>query len=171
MDEKLRGAVPESDAAGLARVAAEARALVRRRAGISAAAAVLPLPGLDVAVDVAAFADMLRRINEAFALSPEQIARLHTEERVAVLTALSQVGAVFAGRYVTSAVVLTAVKQLGARWVAGRAAKWVPLAGQAAAAALSYWAVVNLGDAHVAECVRVRDRVRALLAAPGRPAR
>ena len=80
-------------------------------------------------------------------------------------------GAVFAGRYVTSAVVLTAIKQFGARWATGRAAKWVPLAGQAAAAALSYWAVVNLGDAHVAECVRVRERVRALLAAPGRPAR
>ena len=45
----------------------------------------------------------------------------------------------------TNAVVLTAVKQLGARWAAGRAAKWVPIAGQGAAAALSFWAVVRLG--------------------------
>lgn len=95
-----------------------------------------------------------------------QIERLHTDERIAMLSALSQVGAVFAGRYVTNAVVLTAVKQLGARWAAGRAAKWVPIAGQGAAAALSFWAVVRLGDAHIAECLRVREQVRALLTAP-----
>ena len=83
-----------------------------------------------------------------------------------MLSALSQVGAVFAGRYVTNAVVLTAVKQLGARWAAGRAAKWVPIAGQGAAAALSFWAVVRLGDAHIAECLRVREQVCALLTAP-----
>ena len=106
------------------------------------------------------------RINRSFALSPGQIERLHTDERIAMLSALSQVGAVFAGRYVTNAVVLTAVKQLGARWAAGRAAKWVPIAGQGAAAALSFWAVVRLGDAHIAECLRVREQVRALLTAP-----
>ncbi len=143
------------------------RALVRRRATLSAIAAATPVPGLDLAVDAAAFADMLSNINRAFALTPEQIGRLHTEERVAVLSALSQVGALFAGRYVTSAMALTAFKQLGARWAAGRAAKWVPLAGQAAAAGLSWWAVVKLGDAHIDECLRVRERARALLAAPG----
>ncbi len=108
----------------------------------------------------------LNQINRSFALSPGQIERLHTDERIAMLSALSQVGAVFAGRYVTNAVVLTAVKQLGARWAAGRAAKWVPIAGQGAAAALSFWAVVRLGDAHIAECLRVREQVRALLTAP-----
>lgn len=140
------GDIAAETALSLARRAREARRLVRRRATLSAAAAVLPIPGLDIAVDLAAFADMLNQINRSFALS--------------------QVGAVFAGRYVTNAVVLTAVKQLGARWAAGRAAKWVPIAGQGAAAALSFWAVVRLGDAHIAECLRVREQVRALLTAP-----
>ena len=158
------GDIAAETALSLARRAREARRLVRRRAALSAAAAVLPIPGLDIAV--AAFADMLNQINRSFALSPGQIERLHTDERIAMLSALSQVGAVFAGRYVTNAVVLTAVKQLGARWAAGRAAKWVPIAGQGAAAALSFWAVVRLGDAHIAECLRVREQVRALLTAP-----
>ena len=149
------GDIAAETALSLARRAREARRLVRRRAALSAAAAVLPIPGLDIAVDLA-----------AFALSPGQIERLHTDERIAMLSALSQVGAVFAGRYVTNAVVLTAVKQLGARWAAGRAAKWVPIAGQGAAAALSFWAVVRLGDAHIAECLRVREQVCALLTAP-----
>lgn len=163
-----RGGEAEHPASLLA-AAEEMRALVRRRAAISAAAAVLPVPGLDFAVDAAAFADMLMSINRAFQLSPEQIEKLHTDERLAVITALSQVSAVFAGRYVTSAAVLTVVKQLGSRWVAGKTAKWIPIAGQGAAAALSYWAVVKLGDAHIDECLRVRDRVRALLAAPEAP--
>lgn len=70
-----------------------------------------------------------------------------------MLSALSQVGAVFAGRYVTNSAVnsLRPSKQLGARWAAGRAAKWVPIAGQGAAAALSFWAVVRLGDNRIAE--------------------
>lgn len=160
------GDIAAETALSLARRAREARRLVRRRAALSAAAAVLPIPGLDIAVDLAAFADMLNQINRSFALSPGQIERLHTDERIAMLSALSQVGAVFAGRYVTNAVVLTAVKQLGARWTAGRAAKWVPIAGQGAAAALSFWAVVRLGDAHIAECLRVREQVCALLTAP-----
>jgi len=155
------GDIAAETALSLARRAREARRLVRRRAALSAAAAVLPIPGLDIAVDLTAF-----QINRSFALSPGQIERLHTDERIAMLSALSQVGAVFAGRYVTNAVVLTAVKQLGARWAAGRAAKWVPIAGQGAAAALSFWAVVRLGDAHIAECLRVREQVRALLTAP-----
>lgn len=154
------------DREALLRTAAEARALVRRRAAISAAAAALPIPGIDVAVDIAAFADMLNRINRSFALSPEQIERMHTDERIAVRTALAQVGAVFAGRYLTSAATLTIVKQIGARWTAGRAAKWVPVAGQGAAAALSYWTVLRLGRAHISECMRVRERVTALLAPP-----
>lgn len=162
MNEHLGGV----EGTELAELRAQMRALVRRRATLSAVAAVIPVPGVDFVVDASAFADMLTRINEAFVLTPEQIARLHDRERIAVLTALTQVSAVFAGRYVTSAAVLTAIKQLGARWIAGRAAKWVPIAGQAAAATLSYWAIVKLGDAHIDECLRVRGRVRALLAAP-----
>ena len=81
-------------ALSLARRAREARRLVRRRARFCGAA-VLPIPGLDIAVDLAAFADMLNQINRSFALSPGQIERLHTDERIAMLSALSQVGAVF----------------------------------------------------------------------------
>ena len=128
------GDIAAETALSLARRAREARRLVRRRAALSAAAAVLPIPGLDIAVDLAAFADMLNQINRSFALSPGQIERLHTDERIAMLSALSQVGAVFAG--------------------------------QGAAAALSFWAVVRLGDAHIAECLRVREQVCALLTAP-----
>lgn len=143
-------------AESLERVAAEARAMVRMRAGLCAGAAAAALPGLDFFVDAASLASLFSDINRRFQLAPEDIAKLHQAQRTAVYEAIAQVGAHFAGRSVTGAVALAALKQLGARWLAGKAAGWVPIAGRGAAAGLSFWAVKTLGEAHIRECVEVR---------------
>ena len=87
----------------------------------------VPLPGLDVAVDVGVLVSMMNAVNRAFCLSPDQIERLGMEERVAVYEALSGVGAVMAGKSVTGVAALTIAKQLGSRWCAGKTARWVPI--------------------------------------------
>lgn len=81
----------------LALAARRAREEVKRRALLSAGAVLVPLPGLDVAVDVGVLVSMMNAVNRAFCLSPDQIERLGMEERVAVYEALSGVGAVMAG--------------------------------------------------------------------------
>ncbi len=151
--------------AALAQTAAGMRRVVRRAAAASAAAALSPIPGADIAADAAALASLLSRINAAFCLSPEDIARLSTEERLATAKALSQIGARFAGRYVTGAAALFILKSLGRRWLSARAARWIPIAGQAAAAAVSFFTIERLGREHIAECLAVRERASALLAA------
>ena len=85
----------------LALAARRAREEVKRRALLSAGAVLVPLPGLDVAVDVGVLVSMMNAVNRAFCLSPDQIERLGMEERVAVYEALSGVGAVMAGKSVT----------------------------------------------------------------------
>ena len=161
----------------LALAARRAREEVKRRALLSAGAVLVPLPGLDVAVDVGVLVSMMNAVNRAFCLSPDQIERLGMEERVAVYEALSGVGAVMAGKTlaggagpsnaegksVTGVAALTIAKQLGSRWCAGKTARWVPIVGQGAAAALSYGLVKWLGEQHVRECLAVRSRVAALL--------
>ena len=77
----------------LALAARRAREEVKRRALLSAGAVLVPLPGLDVAVDVGVLVSMMNAVNRAFCLSPDQIERLGMEERVAVYEALSGVGA------------------------------------------------------------------------------
>ena len=149
----------------LALAARRAREEVKRRALLSAGAVLVPLPGLDVAVDVGVLVSMMNAVNRAFCLSPDQIERLGMEERVAVYEALSGVGAVMAGKSVTGVAALTIAKQLGSRWCAGKTARWVPIVGQGAAAALSYGLVKWLGEQHVRECLAVRSRVAALLPA------
>lgn len=114
----------------LALAARRAREEVKRRALLSAGAVLVPLPGLDVAVDVGVLVSMMNAVNRAFCLSPDQIERLGMEERVAVYEALSGVGAVMAGKSVTGVAALTIAKQLGSRWCAGKTARWVPIVGQ-----------------------------------------
>lgn len=97
----------------LALAARRAREEVKRRALLSAGAVLVPLPGLDVAVDVGVLVSMMNAVNRAFCLSPDQIERLGMEERVAVYEALSGVGAVMAGKSVTGVAALTIAKQLG----------------------------------------------------------
>lgn len=142
----------------------DARRAVRRRAALSAGMSLVPVPGIDVAVDAAALLNMMRTINAMFQLSPEQIGRLDVERRLATMRAVDMTGALFAGRFLTQGLVLSVLKQLGFRWAASRAAKWAPVAGQTAAAALSYAIFLKLGEQHIAECVAVRERVVALLA-------
>lgn len=95
----------------LALAARRAREEVKRRALLSAGAVLVPLPGLDVAVDVGVLVSMMNAVNRAFCLSPDQIERLGMEERVAVYEALSGVGAVMAGKSVTGVAALTIAKQ------------------------------------------------------------
>lgn len=104
----------------LALAARRAREEVKRRALLSAGAVLVPLPGLDVAVDVGVLVSMMNAVNRAFCLSPDQIERLGMEERVAVYEALSGVGAVMAGKSVTGVAALTIAKQLGKPMVRGK---------------------------------------------------
>ena len=145
-----------------------ARAEVNRRAALSAGATLLPIPGIDIAVDVTSLVSMLNAVNREFLLDPEQIAGLSTEERVAVFKAIGSVKAVFAGQYVTNAAALILIKQLGARWAAGKTARWIPVVGQGAAAALSFAAFKWLGEEHIRECMAVREKVGAMPALPCR---
>lgn len=160
----MREEVKTDLAAGeLEAVARRARAEINRRALLSAGAVLVPLPGLDVAVDVAVLVSMMNAVNRAFCLSPDQVARLGMQERVAVYEALSGIGAVMAGKSMTGIAALEIVRQLGSRWCAGKTARWVPIAGQGVAVALSYGLVRWLGELHVRECLMIRNRVAALL--------
>lgn len=153
----------EMDIDGLSQAVKQARAEVRRRAVLSASTTLVPLPGLDIAVDLGALVSMFNTINRIFYLSSEQIAQLNTEDRIAVFKAMSNVGAVFAGKYVSSAMVLGLVKQVGARWASGRVARWVPVIGQGMAAALSYGMFTWLGESHIKECLAIRQEAKLLM--------
>lgn len=132
-----------------------ARRLLHRRALAAGVAGALPVPGLDWAVDAALLTRLIPRISAEFGLLPDQIDRLDPKAQERVRKAVAMVGTVLIGRLVTQDLVLRAAKTVGLRMTAAQAARFVPLAGQAASAVMGYAALRYIGEQHIRDCVRV----------------
>jgi uncharacterized protein (DUF697 family) len=143
-----------------------ARKLLNRRALVGAAAGAVPIPGLDWLVDAALLSRLMPAINTQFGLTPEQLDRLPQHKREEVQKAIAFVGSMLVGKLVTRDVVMRAAKGLGLRMTAKRAAKYVPVAGQAVSALIGYAAIRYLGEAHIRDCVEVCRRSGLALPAP-----
>jgi uncharacterized protein (DUF697 family) len=135
------------------------RALVRKRAAISAGVAAVPLPGIDVVADLGSFASMVEEINRAFGLTPAQIDRLQPRMRVATYEAVGALGGMLVGKLVTRDLVLKLLSRSGSKLAAKSAAKVVPLAGQIASAAIGFALFRQMGYQHVNACTRVAQEV------------
>ena len=140
------------------------RQLVNKRALLAAGVAMVPVPGLDWLTDVGVLVKLLPDINHAFGLAPEQIERLAPDRRVVVYKALSAGGGLLVGKVVTRELVLRVLKAVGVRLTTQQAAKYVPIAGQAISAALTYGALKYVCEQHIRQCIAVRRQL--LLPAP-----
>jgi uncharacterized protein (DUF697 family) len=140
-------------------VAETCRRMVRRRALVAAGVAMVPLPGLDWLTDVGLLVELLPRINSAFGLSPEQIERLSPDRRIVVYKAISAGGGLLIGKVVTRELVMWLLKLVGVRLTTQQAAKFVPIAGQAVSAALTYSALRYVCEQHIRQCLDVHRQL------------
>ena len=140
----------------------ECKAMVTKRAGVSAGAAVLPIPGLDLGTDLSLLIEMLPAINRKFGLSPEQIDGLDPRTKQIIFVAATSLGNTLIGKWVTQQLVVQTLQRLGVRMATKTMAKFVPFLGQALAASISFGAMKMLGNAHVDDCYAVAKK--ALLA-------
>jgi len=136
------------------------RRLVTQRALFAAGVAMVPLPGIDWITDVGVLLKLLPQINEAFGLAPEQIERLAPDRRIVVYKVLSAGGGLLVGKVVTRALVLNLLKLVGARLTTQQAAKYVPIAGQAVSAALTFGALKFVCEQHILQCAEVARQLR-----------
>jgi uncharacterized protein (DUF697 family) len=147
----------------IGRVRERCRALVRKRAAISAGISAVPIPGVDIAADLTSFASMVEDINKAFGLTPAQIERLQPRMRIAAYQAVAALGGTLVGKLVTKELVLKLLQKSGARLAAKSAAKSaakvVPLAGQLASAVIGFALFRQMGYQHVEACVKVVHEV------------
>ncbi len=139
-----------------------ARARLTRTAAWASAASVIPLPGLDIAVDAAALIKLIPEINREFGLTPAQIEQLSPNKQLIVYKAIVAVGGAMVGKLITRELVVEALKAVGVRLTVKQVAKYVPLAGQALSVAIGYAAMQYVGRAHIRECARVVELVRQL---------
>jgi uncharacterized protein (DUF697 family) len=141
-------------------VARQCRRRVTQRALLAAGVAAVPIPGLDWLTDIGVLVKLLPEISEAFGLTTEQVERLAPERRVVVYKALSAAGGMVLGRLITRELVLTLLKKLGVRLSAQQAAKYVPVAGQAVSAALTFSALKYVCEQHIRQCIAVARQLQ-----------
>ncbi len=139
----------------LERVKKECQSLVTKRASLSAGAAIIPVPGVDLGSDIAILMEMIPTINKRFGLDPEQIAELDTDMKILVMTAISNIGSKFAGKVITKKVVAKAVTKIAGKAAAKNVAKYVPVVGQVVAGSISFGGMKFIGNSHVEECYKI----------------
>lgn len=147
-------------------VARHCRRLVTRRALVGAGVAMVPIPGVDWVTDVAILVKLIPEINRAFGLTPEQVERLSPDRRVVVYKAISAGGSMLVGRLITREVVMYALRLVGVRLTTQQAAKFVPVAGQAVSALLTFSALKYVCEQHIRQCMDVSRQLSLPAATP-----
>ena len=152
--------VVEGEGTDLQAVAARCRKKVSKRALLAAGVAMVPLPGLDWATDLGILMRLLPQISAEFGLTPEQVERLSPDRRIVVYKVISATGGMLVGKLITRELVLSLVKMVGVRLTTQQAAKFVPLAGQAVSAALTYSALRYVCEQHIQQCLAVARQLQ-----------
>ena len=137
----------------------ECYSMVTTRSTASAAAAVVPLPGVDIGADVALLLEMIPTINNRFGLSSDQVNQLDPQVKKLVLVAITSIGSELIAKQVTKQMIVQALKTVGVRVATKQVAKYVPFIGSAIAAGISFTAMKYVGNGHVDDCYNVAKRI------------
>ncbi len=145
----------------------ECRKLVSNRALLSAAAAVVPIPGVDFGTDVAILMRLIPQINARFGLGPTEVDGMSPELQKLVIVGGTSMGLGLAGRVLTTDRVVNVLLKLGAKKLTGKyGAKYIPLVGTAISSTISYVVLRKVGHAHIDECYELARRLSLALSKP-----
>lgn len=133
----------------------ECEALVRQRALVSAGAAVIPIPFLDVVVDAGILMQLIPEINLRFGLMPETIDQMDPERKEKTWRMIRSRGSQLLGIVVTRAVIRKSFQAVANRIVIRQVLKFIPLGGQIVAASIGYFVMRKIAYRHIEDCYSV----------------
>lgn len=134
--------------------------LVKKRAYCSAGAAVVPVPFLDVVIDVGILSQLIPHVNARFGLAPEQISVYDPETKQVHWNELRKRGITFSGLVVARTAVKKSINNIAAKVITKQVTKFIPLGGQIVAASMGYMAMKKVAEAHVEECYKIAKGVQ-----------
>ena len=152
--------VVPSDGNDIQAIARRCRRRVAKRALFAAGVAMVPVPGLDWVTDIGLLMRLLPEISAEFGLTEAQIERLAPDRRVVVYKAISAAGGMLVGKVITRELVLRVLQMVGVRLSTQQAAKFVPIAGQAISAALTFSALQFVCEQHIRQCMAVARQLQ-----------
>lgn len=131
-----------------------AEKLIHNKSLMSSAAAVVPIPGIDVTADMKIMTDIIEEINAEYGLSHKQVSGYTDEMKQKIVLSAAKTGSDFIGKKITTGLVTVLFKTLLRREVL-KQSKWVPVIGQAVSGTISYYMMKRLGKAHIDKCEKV----------------
>lgn len=134
--------------------------LVKKRAYVSAGAAVIPVPFLDVVIDVGILSQLIPEINARFGLSPEQVSVYDPQTKQIHWQELRKRGIEFSGLVVTRTAVKKSLNNVAAKVITKQVTKFIPLGGQLVAASLGYFVMKKVAEAHVEESYKIAKGIQ-----------
>jgi predicted GTPase len=155
----------------LARKREAAEKVVGIYAGLAAANALNPVPGLDISVDVGILTRMARYVISTYGLRKDQVEALqgHTHVHAAVIRGVREIAQRFTP-YLTEKFVAAALRRMGAEVLMKNTSKWVPFVGTLVSAGLGYQLTYRFGDQLIDDCESAAKQVIASLRADGKTA-
>lgn len=133
----------------------QCKKMVTKRACISGGAAIIPLPGTDVAVDIVLLTELIQSVNKRFGLAKNQIDAYDTKTKILILDLIKKTGKTMVGKVITREVIVWIIEKTGNRIILKQILKYIPLLGQTASAAISISTMKYIGNSHVSDCHRL----------------
>ncbi|MCO8092959.1 hypothetical protein [Acinetobacter lwoffii] len=141
--------------------------LTKKRAYYSAGAAVIPVPFMDVVIDIGILSQLIPEINARFGLAPDQISVYDPKTRQIHWQELRKRGVEFSGLVVARTAVKKSLNNVAAKVMIKQVTKFIPLGGQLVAASLGYFVMKKIADAHVQDCYRTAKSIQQKQVAQG----
>jgi len=126
-----------------------------KRAFMSAAASVVPVPFTDIATDIVLLKQIIPAISERFGLSKEQIDEYNPQMAIFIYNIAKKLGTNMIGKYVTKELVVQILKKMGVKLTAKQVMKYVPVLGQVVSAGISYAGMKLIIRSHINDCYEV----------------
>ncbi|TDM32473.1 DUF697 domain-containing protein [Macrococcoides canis] len=150
---KTINSLPQSEADLIER-RKRAESMLHNKSLMSSAAAVVPIPGLDVTADLKLMTDIIENINKEYGLSHKQVSGYTDDIKQKIVFSAAKSGSDFIGKKITKGFVAVVFKMM-LRREALKQSIWVPVIGQAISGTISYYMMKKLGEKHIDKCERV----------------
>lgn len=155
VDKLPKSISPDLD---LDKIKQECENLVKEKALLSAGAAVVPIPLMDLVVDGALLTKLLPEISERFGLI-ESAKALNLDDKETAKHLKDRAFA-FAGLMLTRGIVKKTITGFGGRIMAQQVTKLVPFGGQIVSATMGYMIFKKIADDHIQECYDTAKRLQ-----------
>lgn len=144
----------------LEQIREECLSMVKKRAYVSAGAAIIPVPFFDVLIDVGILSVLIPDISARFGLAPDQISVFDPQTKQIHWKELRKLGVEFSGFVVARTAIKKTINNFATKFVTKQVTKFIPLGGQAIAATLGYVIMKKIAETHVEECYKLASGLR-----------